>query len=133
MNLILTRTQHKECGVFGELTDESGAFGAVTLEHAYPDGNGGFTAKIPDGEFKCVRGGHLLHGMTTPFETFEITGVEGHSNLLFHWGNWNKDSEGCILVGEDVVGGDMITNSRAKFAGFMDLQAGLADFILVVR
>lgn len=133
MNLTLIRRDHKSVGIFGELQDADGRHLAVTLEHAYPDGNEGFCAKIPDGEFKCVLGGHLLHGMTTPFETFEITGVEGHSNLLFHWGNWNQDSEGCVLVGEDVVGGNMITNSRETFSKLMAIQSGLDEFQLVVR
>lgn len=76
-----------------------------------------------------------MHGMTEDFETFEITGVPGHSNLLFHWGNFNQDSEGCILLGERTAeegNGEMITNSRAAFARFMGIQAGIGSFDLIV-
>jgi hypothetical protein len=135
MNLILTRKERRADGVFSELSDEAGRVLFHTLEHAYPAGDG-YEPKIPNGTFTCRRGEHRLHGMTESFSTFEITGVLGHQNLLFHWGNFNRDSEGCILVGEKVAQAgqeEMITNSRAAFARFLALQAGLDLFPLTVR
>lgn len=135
MNLILTRKDCRPDGVFSELTNEDGDVVAHTLEHAYDDGQGGYTAKITPGEYTCVRGEHRLAGMVKDFTTFEITGVAGHSALLFHWGNYNHDSEGCVLVGQAVVpscGIQMITNSRATFASLMDLESGLDSFQLTV-
>ena len=32
------------------------------------------------------------------YDTFEITGIEGHSRLLFHRGNIEAHTEGCVLV-----------------------------------
>jgi hypothetical protein len=97
-----------------------------------------FPAKIPNGVFDCVRGIHALED-GVPFETFEITGVEGHSGLLFHWGNYNKNSKGCVCTGEDFVDApkssvheDMVTNSRATFAKLMTLQTGVDRFQLTV-
>jgi hypothetical protein len=136
LDLTLTRFESRADGIFGMLTDAVGQRIAHTLEHAYDDGQGGWTAKIPAGTFTCVRGDHLLDGMTTPFSTFEITGVPGHTGLLFHWGNYNSDSEGCVLLGYsevDAGGRRMITASRASFARFMQLQAGQDSFQLVVR
>jgi Family of unknown function (DUF5675) len=135
MNLTLTRQEYREDGIFSILTDENGNVIAHTLEHAYDDGNGGFAPKIPDGTFSCVRGPHRLDGMTADFTTFEITGVAGHVNLLFHWGNWTKDSEGCILVGEGIAQssqGQMITNSKATWQALMDMEAGNDSFTLTV-
>lgn len=131
MDLTLTRTRTDETGIYSILTDADGTTIAHTLEHAYDDGTGTFKPKIIDGTHLCVRGNHLLHGMTTPFSTFEITGVPGHSNLLFHWGNYNKDSDGCVLLGEAEVG-DMVTNSRDTFEKFIALEAGLNEFNLTV-
>jgi hypothetical protein len=132
MDLLLTRKEKREDGIFSVLSNELGSVIAMTLEHSYDN-----EPKIPNGSFVCVRGQHRLNGMTEDFTTFEITGVEGHSNLLFHWGNYNKDSEGCILLGQNIVtssdGTEMITNSRATFAKFMEIQEGLDSFLLTVK
>lgn len=139
MNVFLHRTQFREDGIFGTLFDELDNEIAMTLEHAYPrsDVRGPeFTPKIPPGNYDCIRGNHYLHGMDAAFSTFEVTGVEGHSNLLFHWGNFNNDSEGCILLGENIaeVGQrpQMVTNSRKTFQKFMDLQDGIFLFTLTI-
>lgn len=107
-----------------------------TLDHAYPVGIGNDPEpKLYDGVFTCVRGPHRLHGMTEDFETFEITGVKGHTDILFHWGNWNKNSDGCVLTGRALIKGDpwMVTDSRDTFAEFMKLQEGVDSFQLTVR
>jgi hypothetical protein len=130
MELKLNRVDANANGIFGSLLDENDDIICITLEHAYPNGDS-FSAKIPDGTYDCVRGNHLLDGMTEPFETFEITGVPGHSGLLFHWGNFNKDSEGCVLVGTTIQG-PMITESRIAFEKFMQLMQGVDAFQLVV-
>ena len=135
MNINLNRTQSNQEGIFGNFTDENGNQICVTLEHAYDDGNGGWVAKIPDGTYTCQRGQHQLASMSHPFETFEVTNVPGHSNILIHMGNFDKDSEGCILVGHAIAGSgssEMITSSVATFNAFMQLQAGLDTFTLTV-
>jgi hypothetical protein len=135
MDLTLQRTQYRPDGIFSEVTDVDGPV-MVTLEHAFPNGQGDFLPKIPPGVYACVRGLHRLDGMTEDFETFEVSGVAGHSGLLFHWGNWNKDSDGCILTGEGYgasSSGEMVTNSRATFEKFVALQNGVDSFQLEVR
>lgn len=135
MNLFLKRKEYRADGIFSELSDENGNVVAHTLEHAYTTQDGRWAPKIPMGSWTCQRGGHRLHGMTADFTTFEIMNVPGHDNLLFHWGNYNKDSEGCVLVGkaEASVGGvHMVTESRTTFAAFMALQDGLDQFQLTV-
>lgn len=130
MYLKLTRNDFRADGIFSTLTDEQDNVLAVTLEHSFNN-----LPVIPSGIYLCVRGDHYLHGMTTPFSTFEITGVEGHVGLLFHWGNFNKDSEGCVLVGEAIGksgGAEMITNSRVTFEKLMTLLTGVDQFILTV-
>ncbi len=144
MDLTLTRFLSRADGIFSRLFTPDGSLLAVTLEHAYlQDSNAGaegavlvYSPKIPLGAFACHRGMHQLASMTEPFETFEICGVQGHCNLLFHAGNFNKDSEGCILLGEDCTGsteGEMVTNSRATFTKFMQAQTGIDSFTLTVN
>ena len=129
-DFTLTRKQFRSDGIFSELCDKNGNIVAQTLEHSYDN-----LPKIPNGTFKCVRGPHRLHNMTEDFITFEITGVEGHENLLFHWGNYNKDSEGCVLLGAaDAMVGDieMVTSSQATFKAFMASLEGVNEFTLTV-
>lgn len=136
MNLKLKRTDFREDGIFGVLLDENGKQIAVTLEHAYDSGlgNGSYKAKLAPGHYECKRGMHRLHNLI-PFETFEIIDNDPKTTgLLFHVGNYNKDSEGCVLLGR-AYGGDprMITNSRMAFGAFMALQIGKTKFMLTVE
>lgn len=136
MDLTLQRVEKGPDGVFGSLTNSiNGVLVAVTLERAY-QGSSTWNAKIPEGKYLCLRGRHQLSS-GKPFETFEVTGVPGHFGLLFHPGNFDSDSKGCILVGETVEHVDpdskMVTNSREAFATFMIYQEGLESFNLTVR
>ena len=136
MDMILTRMQYRVDGIFGELCDLNNVQIAVTLEHAYAwDNLGGFYPKVLPGKYICVRGIHQLEGMSTPFETFEITGVMGHINILFHSGNFNDDSAGCVLLGSTVspsTRGQMITNSKSKFNEFMRVQTNQDSFEVTI-
>ena len=128
-DLELRRVDKRPDGIMSELYCR-GKVIANTMEHSY-DGQ----PKLSDGVYTCVRGTHRLHN-GIPFVTFEVTGVPGHSGILFHVGNWNKDSDGCILVGDAVVDssqGRMITNSKVMFADLMALQAGVDSFTLTVK
>jgi hypothetical protein len=69
--------------------------------------------------------------MTQDFETFEILGVPGHTGILFHWGNWNKDSDGCLCLGM-VRSGNAVLRSREAFANFMHMLEGVNECTLVV-
>lgn len=136
MDLILTRTEFREDGIFGKITSYDGSFQCVTLEHAFAINGHGFIPKVSSGTYVCVRGIHKLeHGK--PFEAFEVTGVAGHNGILFHIGNFNNDSDGCILVGESVATGSedgiqVITHSEVTFNKLMEMQAGLNEFTLTV-
>jgi len=130
MDLKLNRIAYKADGIVSELISGSSRIIANTIEHSYDS-----KPKLQPGVYKCVRGTHKLHDGIA-FETFEVTGVEGHSGILFHVGNWNKDSDGCILVGDGLSTskqGTMITNSKVLFHDFMALQAGVDSFTLTVQ
>ncbi len=132
----LTRTDFRPDGIFGMLHDDSGKLLSYTLEHSYAQLDGSWLPKLNAGQHSCVRGPHRLHNMTQDFETFEITGVPGHSNILFHWGNFDRDSEGCVLLGNAIVsqpdGTEMVVNSRHTFAEFLKALTGINQFILTV-
>ena len=128
--MILTRTHRKQDGIISVLTDSLGVV-AWCLEHAYLV-DGVYEPKIPNGVYTCVRGPHRL--ASGPLEAFEVTGIEGHSGIIFHVGNFNADSKGCILVGERALDRPtMVTNSREIFHKFMDIQSDINEFKLTVR
>ena len=133
----LVRTAFEFDGVFGRIFNDNGVPLCYTLEHSYPQEDGSWLPKIPlTGQFICVRGEHQLASMSKPFETFEVTGVPDHTNILIHMGNFDKDSEGCILVGRAIVtqddGTHMVTSSVNTFEDFMNGLAGVKEFLLNV-
>lgn len=137
MDCILIRKEKRCDGIFSVLTNESAtSMLAITLEHAYRNDDGTYSPKLPNGVYTCVRGTHQLHD-GKPFITFEITNVPGHTGVLFHIGNYNEDSEGCVLVGKGYGwkddGGKMIVDSGKAFKAFMDLQTCIDSFTLTVE
>jgi len=134
MDLLIKRTDYREDGIYSKVLDESGSVIFVTLDHAYIDADGKPYAKVGPGVYTCKRGTHQLHD-GIKFDTFEVTGVPNHSGILFHVGNFNRSSDGCFLVGDQIFKGDhewMVTDSRKTFAEFMALQAGVDTFQLTV-
>lgn len=132
MDLILKRIEKGPRGVFGCLLDENDDLVAVTAEHAYRQDDGSWEPKVPTGLYVCRLGTHRLSGMSENFETYEISGVSGHTNILFHVGNWpQKDSDGCVLIGHSRDKG-AIVQSRVTFEKFMRYQNGVDSFHLLV-
>ena len=64
------------------------------------------------------------------FRDHPVTGV------LFHHGNYSRDSDGCILLGMGLGrmkdGGRMLTSSNVACKQFMKTQDGAKEFTLTV-
>lgn len=112
-----------------------GALGALLLYGHYfcstlePDDNDPKRFQIPAGVYECKR----FHGAKWK-DTFEII-VPGHSALLFHSGNVESDSLGCILLGQypdRLRGKRAILNSGATFQYFMNELEGIKTFTLEI-
>lgn len=139
MNLILTRNNFRADGIFGILSLENGDRFGVTLEHSYEDSDDlSFTPKVADGVYTCVR--HPPNRL--PYETFMLQNVPDFDGkpvdgILIHIGNFNHDSDGCILIGDQVSpiqGGYLaITSSKITFEKFMALQSGIDQFQLTIN
>jgi hypothetical protein len=129
--MILQRHTFESIGIYGTLSMEDGSWSCVTLEHAFDDGDGNFVPALNTGTHTCVLGTHQLdHG--GPFQTYMVTDTPGHTGILIHVGNYNSDSDGCVLVGETRTG-DMITNSQVTWNSFMNLMNNSEQFTLEVR
>ena len=138
MDVFLNRKKAAIDGIFGELVDEQGNFIFVTLEHAYYE-NGIFSPKIKAGVHKCVLYSKLFPGKESRhgYDVYVLDSPddEGHYYEL-HIGCFNRDSEGCILIGTKIGpminGGEMICGSKIAFDAFMKMQAGNDSFLLTV-
>ena len=137
MNCILTRYPDHAGpqGIFGVLTDEGDKILAYTLEHAYLQPDGSWAPKVAVGSYTCVQ--HPPNRL--PYNTYLVQDVPQFMGqpvlgILIHCGNFDRDSEGCILLGSsDAPDYSMVCGSRVAFAQFMDLQAGASSFILVIK
>ena len=118
MKFILRRNTFEKDGIFGELLDEKYNHICMTLEHAYLQPDGTYEPKLPDGEWKAVYEFSQKFGR----KLWELKDVPGHTEIKFHVGNYNADSDGCILLGQFIGhrqdGGRMITNSKETLERF---------------
>lgn len=132
MRMTLKRIASNKDGTFGVLIYEGIPF-AVTCEREWLDNKTGVSC-IPNGVYVCKR------VMSPKFgDTFEITGVQDRSHVLFHWGNTQGDSKGCILVAEKfgtLKGHTAVLESRAPGEGineFLSLTKGVYEFSLDIH
>ena len=127
MELSLVRVSVAEEGAFGVLVCAGYPF-VVTLERTYGEDD---RVKIPPGAWPCERT-QFFRGN---YPTFEIH-VPGHSRILFHKGNVEPDSDGCVLVGKSfgrLNGRAAILQSSVGFGEFMNALSGRDEFSLNVR
>lgn len=106
--------------VFGEIF-------CITLE---PDKDEQGKLYIPAGRYRCKR----FNGKKWP-NTFEII-VPGHTAVLFHSGNVEADTRGCVLLGSTagkLKGQRAVLNSGATFQAFLDLLRHRDSFGLGIK
>ena len=69
--------------------------------------------------------------------TYQVQSVPGRSAILFHPGNTDNDTQGCILVGDRIgkLRSDMrgVLNSGDTFKEFMKIMEGEPLFSLTIR
>jgi len=109
----MVRVEETSNGIIGVLTIDGLAL-CFTLQ---PDKNDRYF-QIPPGSYLCKR----FHGKKWK-DTFEII-VKGHTALLFHIGNQESSTQGCVLLGKEVGeynGERSVLSSRQAFSEFMDI------------
>jgi hypothetical protein len=125
----LVRVAYIEDGTFGVLFDENTPF-CLTLEREWKDNRRGESC-IPLGIYSCSRIISPKFG-----NTFKVRNVEGRSHILFHKGNLEDDSHGCILLGEEYgryKDKIAILSSGRAFNEFWGRLKGLMNFELEVK
>lgn len=126
MKITLTRKHYRSDGIFGEIDTPNNFF--FTLEHSYEK-----KPKLLAGEYTCKRYISPHNG----YELFKLEHTPEATMIELHIGNYNEDSEGCILLGlalgNRANGGMMLTSSRQAFIAFMSMFKGIEEFTLVVE
>ena len=125
MEAKIVRLEESSQGSLGCLVLDKSIF-CFTLQ---PDSADPTKFHIPAGKYVCKR----FHG-TKWTNTFEII-VERHTALLFHAGNVEGNSEGCILLGATVgklKGNRAVLNSGDTFKSFIEWTEGIESFPLII-
>ena len=117
MKLELIRFCYADFGVYGRFSLPSG-MGLATVERPWLD-NQRSVSCIPIGTYECRP--RMYHRGGYP--AIEVCDVPDRDYILFHIGNYVRNSRGCILVNSDISGGDVGlrgTGSRKAFNKFME-------------
>lgn len=129
-NIRLTRVaaDSKE-GTFGTWVVDGQPM-AVTCEPYWRENATNISA-IPSGSYRIKR-----HVSPTYGECFMVLDVPGRSSILIHPGNWDHNTEGCILLGEkfetDSEGRWMVQQSGDAVREFMQEMSGVNEARLVI-
>lgn len=122
----LVRVSSTSEGTFGVL--ELGGYPfCVTLENPWLN-NEPFVSCIPKGQYNLRRVESPKFG-----DTFEVADVEGRSHVVFHEGNTQIDTHGCILLGKNfgmLHGAYAIMSSVPTREQFMTQMRGLNELII---
>ena len=133
MELILTRIARKAEYTIGRLEDENGMKISDTLEPTWRNYKGGELkipkkSAIPEGTYRVV---------VTKSQRFQkylplLVGVPGFEGVRIHAGNTSRDTEGCILVGQNLQVGKVLW-SRITLEKLMKLIENEKEIYLTIK
>lgn len=121
IKVTLVRKQVSNIGTKGLLTCTAPSLYLYTLENPWKN-NARSVSCIPPGVYQCEIVQSPKFGTV-----YEVKDVEARSHILFHAGNYPRDTSGCILLGES---GDFLSpymfigNSQKALKEFMNKLAG---------
>lgn len=132
---ILNTREVKDKETVGELRlfrEDNELFSCVTLELPYRDNERSISC-IPPGNYTVEHRYSETYG-----NHFLVKGVENRSYILIHYGNYYTNTEGCILVGEELKDIDNnglvdITNSRNTLEDFVNAVPRQESFALRIK
>lgn len=126
---LIRLEEHTDWGTIGVLKINKKVF-CMTLEPADRE-NATNVSSIPTQQYQCQRYVSNKFG-----ETFQVMNVPDRSYILFHKGNIDDHTQGCILLGETVgklASGDRaVLNSGRTFAQFLKVMEPHVGFHLTI-
>lgn len=115
-------------GTFGILLIDGESF-CVTLE-PYDRDNQKSISNIPAQQYICEKFRSPSYGFT-----YRIKNIQGRSKVLFHAGNYARNTRGCIILAQyfgKIRGDRAVLNSGFTFKKFMDILRGNLEFMLTI-
>lgn len=133
MKLILTRHARRADYTIGRLEDENGKKLCDTLEPIWRNYDGGEMkipgkSAIPEGTYRVVTTYSLRFRKYLPL----LVGVPGFEGVRIHAGNTSRDTEGCILVGQNLQVGKVLW-SRITLEKLMKLIENEKEIYLTIK
>ena len=131
--LTLTRIAKRADYTIGRLEDENGVKICDTLEPKYRDYKGGELkvprkSAVPEGTYPVVITKSKKFGKYLPL----LVGVPGFEGIRIHSGNTVNDTEGCILVGQNLIKGKVLL-SRLTLEKVMRLIENEKRIFLTIK
>ena len=116
--LELIRLEEAYAGTFGVLRIQK-QIALFTLEPEDRENEIG-KSSIPAQQYWCNRIESEKFG-----ETFIVNNVPGRTGILFHAGNWEEHTEGCILLGTSIIEDKRgVSNSKNAMIKFLTYLKG---------
>ena len=133
MELILTRHARRADYTIGRLEDENGKKICDTLEPIWRNYDGGEMkiprkSAIPEGSYRVVVTKSRRFQKYLPL----LVGVPGFEGVRIHAGNTSRDTEGCILVGQNLQVGKVLW-SRITLEKLMKLIENEKEIYLTIK
>ena len=133
MKLVLIRHARRADYTIGRLEDENGMKVCDTLEPTWRDYKGGEMkipkkSAIPEGSYRVVVTKSRRFQKYLPL----LVGVPGFEGVRIHAGNTSRDTEGCILVGQNLQVGKVLW-SRITLEKLMKLIENEKEIYLTIK
>ena len=133
MKLVLIRHARRADYTIGRLEDENGKKICDTLEPIWRNYDGGEMkiprkSAIPEGTYRVVITKSQRFGRYLPL----LVGVPGFEGVRIHAGNTSRDTEGCILVGQNLQVGKVLW-SRITLEKLMKLIENEKEIYLIIK
>ena len=133
MKLTLTRIAKRADYTIGRLEDENGVKICDTLEPTWRNYKGGELkvprkSAVPEGTYPVVITKSKKFGKYLPL----LVGVPGFEGIRIHSGNTVNDTEGCILVGQNLIKGKVLL-SRLTLEKLMRLIENEKRIFLTIK
>ena len=133
MKLTLKRIAKRADYTIGRLTDEMGKRICDTLEPTWRNYKGGELkvprkSAVPEGTYQVVVTKSKKFGKYLPL----LVGVPGFEGIRIHSGNTVNDTEGCILVGQNLIKGKVLL-SRLTLEKLMRLIENEKRIFLTIK
>ena len=133
IKLILTRTARRDDYTIGRLEEEDGTKICDTLEPTWRDYRGGEKkvkghSAVPEGTYPVVVTRSPRFGRNLPL----LVGVPGFEGVRIHAGNSPKDTQGCVLVGRNLLKG-RLCDSKIALEKLMERIDGEARIFITIQ